>query len=128
MDRNVTNRKEHMAAAEDEVRADEQSRVAGTKPFGTFLQEQRGGGLTTELGRELAKVVKGVIDHGKKGVLTLEISVAPGKVDSTLVITDKVTPKVPQADRPAALFFADDDGNLSRRDPRQPQLEGLREA
>lgn len=99
-----------------------------TKPYAQFLQEQRRGTLHKELSESLAEIVAGVQQHGKKGALTLKVTVAPGKVPGTFIVSDKVTADVPIADAEPSLFYADDDGNLSRRDPRQPELTGLRDA
>jgi hypothetical protein len=93
------------------------------KTFASFLLEQRNGALHTELSEALADVVKAVQDHGKGGTVALSISIKPGaKGTSTLIVVDDVKTKVPQGERPAAMFFADEDGNLSRDDPRQTKL------
>lgn len=92
------------------------------RPFGAFLQEQRGGILHSELSRELAGIVQAVNEHGKTGTLTLKIKISPSKIDGAVEVEDEVAAKPPEAPRDAALFFSDDDGNLSRRDPRQPEL------
>lgn len=93
-----------------------------TKPFAQFLQEQRNGVLHSELSEHIAVLVATCVEHGRKGSLTLKLTVAPNKDGVTLTISDDVAIKAPQGDRGAAIFFADEDGNLSRRDPRQPQL------
>ena len=97
------------------------------KPFAAFVQEQRSGLLHSELSRELADVVRNVMEHGKDGKLTLTLTISPSKVNGAVEVSDQVNAKPPQADRDAGLFFADHHGNLSRRDPRQPELP-LREA
>lgn len=98
-----------------------------TKPFGAWLQEQRGSGLHGELSDALADVARAVSEHGKAGSLTLTVKLKPSKIDGAVEVEDDIKVKVPQADRGAALFFVDGDGNLSRRDPRQPELP-LRDA
>lgn len=90
--------------------------------FTAFVQQQRGGLLNSELTAELAKVVAGVVELCKPGSLTLQISIAPAKVNGALMVVDKVTAKPPEPDRDAALFYATAEGQLSRRDPRQPEL------
>lgn len=96
---------------------------ASPKPFSQFLVEQRQGGLHSELSEKLSELVAAVAEHGKPGSLTLQISVKPIKesLDQYLVIDD-VKIKAPSGERAASLFFADSRGNLSRSDPRQPQL------
>lgn len=95
---------------------------AGLKPFGQFLHEQRNGLLHDELSGELAELVKQCVETGKKGSLTLKVTVTPNKDDVTLLLTDDVKVTAPKHDAKPALFFYDDDGNLLRKDPRQTEL------
>lgn len=92
------------------------------KPFAAFLQEQRQGGLHGELSDALADLVARCVEHEKGGSLSLTIHVKPNKDGATLLITDAVKVKAPEAPRQPALFFADEHGNLSRTNPRQPEL------
>lgn len=103
--------------------ADEQA----SKSFAAFVHEQRQGGLHGEASDALAELVAAVVQHEKGGTFTLKLSVAPGPTPGSVVVRDDVRIKAPEADKSAALFFADDDGNLSRRDPRQLEMTGLRE-
>ena len=92
-----------------------------TKPFAAFLQEQRQGGLAVELSELLADTVAAVSEHQKAGTVTLTVKIKPAG-ENAVSITDEVKCKAPEGDKPSSLFFADDEGNLSRRDPRQPEL------
>lgn len=96
------------------------------RDFAAALLEIGGGRLHTRLSEQLAVITRAVSETGKKGVLTLKIEVKPlPKADAkTLIVTGASTSKAPEADdaSPTSVFFADDDGNLSRSDPRQPQL------
>lgn len=93
------------------------------KPFGAWLQEQRNGVLHAELSEALAEVSAAVLQHNKPGKLGLAITVKPaGNAQFTVFVSDEVKVTVPQPDKPTSMFFADDDGNLSRRDPRQAEL------
>lgn len=92
------------------------------RPFTQFLQEQRNGSLHSELSEKLQELVQAVMEHDKGGSLTLVIKIKPAGNGINLVLSDDVQCKPPQPERPVALFYADDDGNLSRRDPRQPEL------
>lgn len=96
--------------------------IATTKPFNTFLNEHRAAGLHNELSEELQRVVAAVLAQRKKGSLTMTIGIAPSDVNGAVVVTDKVVSKPPEPDRDPSLFFSDGSGNLSRRDPRQPEL------
>jgi hypothetical protein len=96
---------------------------AQRKPFAQFLQEARKGGLHTELSDELADLVHACVETGKKGKLALTVTVVPAKdEDGTVQITDDVKVTVPKPDARPSVFFADDHGNLSRTNPRQPEL------
>lgn len=92
------------------------------KPFAAFVQEQRSGGLHGELSDGLSELVTAVSEHRKAGTLTLTLKVTPNNDGVTVTVTDKVAVKAPEADRGAAIFFVDEDGNLLRRDPRQIEL------
>lgn len=93
------------------------------RPFAAFLHDQRGGVLHSELSEALAEISQAVMEHNKGGKLTLEITVKPaGTAEHTLFVGDKITSKIPEADKPTSMFFADEQGNLSRRDPRQAEL------
>lgn len=93
------------------------------KPFAQFLQEARKGGLHTELSDELAELVHACVETGKKGTLVLTVTVVPAKdEDGTVQVTDGVKVTVPKPDARPSVFFADDHGNLSRTNPRQPEL------
>jgi hypothetical protein len=92
------------------------------KPFAAFLQEHRGGGLHGELSDALAELVLACVEHGKKGVLSIKIEVAPNKDGATVTISDKIDAKKPEGERGAGIWFVDTDGNVSRRNPMQPEL------
>ena len=94
------------------------------KTFASFVIEQRNGALHAEASETLAELVKAVQDHGKAGTVQITIRIAPGsKGTNTLVVSDDVKIKAPTGDRPAALFFPDEHGNLYRQDPRQLDLD-----
>jgi hypothetical protein len=101
--------------------ADEAER-AQRKPFAAFLQEQRNGGLHGELSEQLAELVLACVEHGKKGGLVVKLEVTPNADGLTVTITDTVTLKKPEAARGAGIWFTDDVGNLSRRNPMQQEL------
>lgn len=111
--------------AETTTTVDEEMHV---RPFADWLREQSGGKTHEELGVALFDLVGRVRDTGKKGTVTLTISVAPLKNDvDVLVISDEIKLRVPEHDRKASLFYADKTGNLTRQDPNQLTFESLRE-
>lgn len=96
------------------------------KPFAATLQEIAAGSFHTRLGEQLQDLVTAVTDTGKKGTLTVQLTVAPIKPGNTtnLVVTGTVAVKAPKSDddSPSSVFFHDADGNLTRNDPNQPML------
>lgn len=90
------------------------------KPFSTFLIEQRNGALAAELGEALHELVEAVTETSKAGSLTLTIKIKPE--GAVLFVSDDVKVKAPAAERTASIFYADEHANLSRKDPRQPEL------
>ncbi|WEH40760.1 hypothetical protein [Streptomyces sp. AM 2-1-1] len=109
--------------------ATEETGERTVRPFAAFLQEQSGGQLHTELSTRLQELIEAVRETGKAGSLSLKIDIKPiaGTDGRTLTVTDTVATKVPKTERPKSIFFVTDDNNLSRSDPRQPVLTGLRE-
>lgn len=91
------------------------------RPFAEFLVKQRAGSLNVEAAERLAEVVAAVAETGKDGSMTLTIKVSRNKAGA-LEVTDKVVAKIPDFGRVPTLWWADDDGNLVRRDPNQPEL------
>ena len=99
-----------------------------TRPFGDFLQDHNRGQGHREAGEQLQALVAAVLDTGKKGSVTLTVNVEPMKnTAGTLLTTVKVTAKIPEEPVKAAVFYADDDGNLVRNDPNQLPFESLKE-
>lgn len=98
------------------------------RPFADWLREQSTGSTHEELGEALHDLIAKVQDTGKKGSLTLTITVGTLKNDAAvLVVEDRIKLKLPEHDRKASLFYPDKHGNLTRRDPRQLEFESLRE-
>ena len=98
------------------------------RPFATWLLEQSGGKTHEELSNALYDLVARVRDTGKKGTVSLTVTVGPLKGDiDVLVVSDEIKLRLPEHDRKASLFYPDGDGNLSRRDPNQLTFENLRE-
>lgn len=96
------------------------------KPFADFLTQQ--GRAHEELTEGLHKVIAAVEETGKAGSVTLVIKIDPDKkAPGVFRISDNVTVKAPVHDRGTRIYFKDRAGNLSRQDPNQPELEGLRD-
>ncbi|WP_404285408.1 hypothetical protein [Glutamicibacter arilaitensis] len=94
------------------------------KPFAAFLTEQ--GRTHDELTETLHELIEQVTETGKAGSVTLTIKVEPDKkAEGVYRISDNVTTKIPQHDRPSRIYYKDKAGNLSRNDPNQEALAGL---
>jgi hypothetical protein len=98
------------------------------RPFADWLREQSGGDTHEELGEGLHDLIARVRDTGKGGKLTLTVSIKPLKDDlNVLIVTDEIKLSLPEHDRKGSMFYADDDNNLVRNDPRQLSFDSLRE-
>lgn len=91
-------------------------------PFAAFLQQARRGGLHTECSDALADLVQACTETGKKGTMTVKLTVDPRGDGVTVDVTDDVQIKAPKAPAPPSIFYHDDRGGLHRRDPRQDEL------
>lgn len=90
----------------------------------TLLQNQRAGDAMSELSEKLRELTKKVRATGRKGKLTFELTVAPLSKGggSAVCITDKVKLATPEIEPDMGIFYVEDDGSLSRNDPRQREL------
>ncbi len=101
------------------------------KEVAALLIEHMGGRAHETASKELHQLIAAVTEHGKKGSLTITITVeAPkGHVDGgPLAIGIASILKAPKAVTPAAIYFVDREGNPTRNDPRQLSFDSLREA
>jgi hypothetical protein len=96
------------------------------RDFAAVVMDIGGGRLHARLSDQLAAVTAAVKETGKKGTLTIKIEVKPlpKANNGTLIVTGSSAAKAPESDEdsPTSVFFADDGGNLSRDDPKQPTL------
>lgn len=89
------------------------------------LTQQQSGLLLAEFGEELADVVRTIRDRGRgsgKITLTLEVRAATKGAGKALSIAGSVKATKPKPEVEETLMYAGDDGRLTRRDPRQPEL------
>ncbi|WP_377271880.1 hypothetical protein [Peterkaempfera sp. SMS 1(5)a] len=95
-----------------------------TKPaeFASFLIGHLSGRVHDQISEEMHQLLEAVNAHGKKGQLTITVTVEPpkGAVDGgpvTIAVDSAV--KAPKPVAPPAIYFLDRDGNATRNDPRQ---------
>lgn len=99
------------------------------RPFAASLQEMDRGRTHADLSEALHNLTGAVVELGKAGELVLRIKVSPLGADTTqLKVTAAIALKLPQPEPKASIFWADDDGNLSRNDPQQLTLGELHSA
>lgn len=99
---------------------------AQIRPFADFLVELRRGKVHAELGEALHNLIAAVEDTGKPGQFALVIKVSKQKKTGMLCIDDGVSTKLPARERDSSLWYVDDHGNPTRRDPTQLEFEGIR--
>lgn len=95
------------------------------KPFTDTLHQLRFGTLADDLTKALHELTAKCADTGRAGSLTLQISLKPGK-GGQIEVFDDIKLKLPKEERGSSIMFATPEGNLTREDPRQMQIDGLR--
>jgi hypothetical protein len=106
--------------------APEQDRTGEIAEFAAFLIGHLGGRSHEQISAEMHDLLSAVAEHGKKGSLTITVTVEPpkGHVDGgPLAIGVDSALKAPKASAPPAIYFLDHEGNATRNDPRQLALD-----
>lgn len=95
------------------------------QPFAEWLHEHRGGAFHSELSEKLTALTAAVVDTQKVGTLTIKVKVkATGRQVSFI---DTVSADLPEHDKELSLFFFNEEtGAVSKDDPLQLKIEGLR--
>jgi len=99
--------------------------MSGIRPFTAILAELRDGHVVVELSQAIHEAMAAVKEHGKAAKIHLTVEIKPlgtKGVSDALEFTAEVATKLPKADPPSTLFFADADGNPSRNQHRQRDL------
>ncbi|MGW6481277.1 hypothetical protein ACWGDS_25850 [Streptomyces sp. NPDC055059] len=98
--------------------------------FAFFLTQHSRGEAHAQISGELRELLAAVQEHGRKGSLTIKVSVEPpkGHVDGApVLVTVESEVKAPRAVAPPAMYFVDDDGRPTRNDPRQTAAFDVRD-
>lgn len=90
--------------------------------FLELMQSFRRGELLRAADDELEKVMAAMVDTGGDGSITIKIPLKFNKAGQ-VEVTPSITSKLPQKAMGTGIYFADDDGHLSRRDPSQMDIE-----
>jgi hypothetical protein len=94
--------------------------VARDGAFGQILSGYQSGEILDEMGAAIRSATQAATGTGKPAKVTLELTIAIS--GNAIAVTPKVSEKLPKVEATAAIFFADDDYNLVRNDPRQSEL------
>jgi len=99
------------------------------KTFTETLKDLRSGQADVDAGAALGELVEAVRLTGRGGSVLIELKVAPvSKGDGNQVlVTDMVKVKKPLPQNGNTVLFTTNDNVLQRKDPRQPELSGLRD-
>lgn len=100
--------------------------MAGKRPFTDTLVTLRYGRLADELTDKLNALTEAVTRTGKVGEITLSIKLKPTNNSGQIEIIDDIKVKSPKENTGTTIMFATPENNLTREDPRQLQIEGLR--
>lgn len=90
-----------------------------------LLVQQRSGTLLAEIGEGASEIARIIRERGRgsgKLVLTLDIRAATKGAGKALSIAATLKVTTPKAEVEETLMYVGEDGKLSRRDPRQPEL------
>lgn len=102
--------------------------MTGYRPALDVLADLRRGRMHEELTKALHEVLTACQETGKKGELTLKITISPQKVNDyetpRIDVTDQIGTKKPVKSVQPSTFFLTDDLNPVRRDPNQDDLGG----
>ncbi len=98
--------------------------------FAAFLVQHSRGEAHERVSADFHELLAAVNEHGKKGSLTLTVSVEPpkgGMDGSPVAISIDSALKAPKASAPPSLYYVDDDGRPTRNDPRQTSVFDVRD-
>lgn len=90
--------------------------------FIEFLQTFRRGELLARADEELARVIEAIAENGGTGSVTITLPFKRNKADQ-LECQPTVKGKVPERPIGLGVYWANEDGRLTRRDPRQMDIE-----
>jgi hypothetical protein len=90
--------------------------------FLELLQSLRRGELIAQADDKLTQVITAMRETGGNGTLTIKMPFKMNKAGQ-IECTPEVAAKIPTKPIGTGIFYASDDGKLSRRDPNQMDIE-----
>lgn len=103
--------------------ADDAEPRTQTRPFADWLRDHKRGDLHDEISRKFADLAIAVVEREKVGTLSLKLKVSPNKDGVTVFVEDILTIAQPPLARGGTTFYVDEEGNMSRTDPRQLTID-----
>ncbi|MFI2761352.1 hypothetical protein ACH5A3_21160 [Streptomyces echinatus] len=99
-----------------------ETQTAHEGEFAVFLIQHSRGEAHEQISDEFHKLLAAVQEFGRKGSLTVKVTVEPpkGGADGAPVLVGIESDlKAPKAIAPPSMYFVDDNGRPTRNDPRQ---------
>ncbi len=87
--------------------------------FKDLVSQIAKGDLEAMLDDRLREAGRAAAETQKAAEVTLKIKIKPHEQTGVMIVTGEVKAKLPEKPVTGSIFFAGDDGTLSRRDPRQ---------
>ena len=87
-----------------------------------LLRVQNDGRTIDELDESIKEVVRAACATNKKGKVSLTLDIDPSADGEQVTITATVDSKVPKPVTPARIYFASEEGTVSREHPNQLSL------
>lgn len=98
---------------------------AEEKSISETLKALRYGTLDEELGEKLHELVSRCDSTQRAGSLTLVLKIKPGG-PGRIEIVDDIKVTMPKEEKGSSIMFVTPQGRIQRTDPRQMEIEGLR--
>jgi hypothetical protein len=92
------------------------------RPFEQILVELRNGRFSQQLTDEFDELARAVHSTGKSGTINLKLTLKPSG-ENGLEIEGKTSTTIPKADVGKGFLFFDAEGNLTRSDTRQREMQ-----
>ena len=86
-----------------------------------ILGDLEHGEFAEQVSQEVAELIQKINEIGKKGELTLKFDFIPNGMGA-VNIKGKHNINEPKKDRPVTMMFYNDQGDLTRMDPRQTEM------
>lgn len=92
-----------------------------------ILMDMRSGAVASDVNAKFSDVLKGVIETGGKGELTIKLSIKPSKMGMGGAVVEvemehDTKLKVPELQIGKSVFFVTAEGDLTRDDPAQTAM------